>query len=930
MNQLRRGRGGKLYLLGIWFIAAAGLIFIQLRTNTIISTHLNLNLNLEQQEERIRGGLRYFYSDDDDGESADGDSGDGGDGDGDDGSLHVNYEYSEDDPNYDNGVNVNVNAIDSVLDTDGDGDGDGDDEEELILNDIDAWSNKSGIYSGTGTSTGTSKRTVTDNDNDNAAEVEIEIEEENISLPHEFESNSSEEDDEYDGLCLTSLETSGARYTSTSHIWNKWNDRILDATHDYDPSHFIQVHAHVHAHLHESSNSNGSISTSSSPYQKYIHDLFTFYTPTRMRRSIGNPAPSDNMIKLTQKIKDIKKYNQDILTTIEGDEDDDDDFFNTNTNNEDDQNINTSGDKKREKKSLRVLVLGGSVTAGHGCALPEFLRADKNRHSDTGPSMSPTLNENTHESEGESDTSKSKYAHTDEIHHKDCAWAGRLEHLLNEVMFEGEPIVKIDNIAAGGQTSEWGAFVLKYRLFSQADVLPDVVISAYSANEALDEDPDPGQSTSTSRVFHDFIPSLIEAANDLHPCDDYAPLIIMADDFYGDFPNQALHQTGDVLMQSIWYNLMAVNYASVVRYKVLPEVYDYEQAQAQAQARHHDHHHHHHHPLIASKFTTHLGMAFHIGMAWTMLFNIINAFVEVCNDEVLGLTPDAIENYILPSQSVEARKGTADNAENDSIVVPSKQNSSGDSDLILKLQQKEAPTKYFSRVEREGQDQAYTVGMQVAKNIADRDAHCGNHTSINTNDTIFQPRECAYAWVSHQFPSTSFIHKEQLAEKMEEVIISNNGWLADGDPITNPRTGWYTYESNSSFTMRIENITEDTNAVIIYAMKSYGPKFLRSKLSVTTRAERVVPLNDDDNVSIHNFSTSQHIDMKELSETFTTAIDGYHDTHTSVHFPYTIPIIGGARIGDTVILNAQLVGGSHFKIAGIAFCHDGKFAETPL
>ena len=75
---------------------------------------------------------------------------------------------------------------------------------------------------------------------------------------------------------------------------------------------------------------------------------------------------------------------------------------------------------------------------------------------------------------------------------------------------------------------------------------------------------------------------------------------------------------------------------------------------------------------------------------------------------------------------------------------------------------------------------------------------------------------------------------------MEQVVISNNGWIADGDPITNPRTGWYTYESDSSFTMRIENIAEDTNKVIIYAMKSYGPKFLGSKLSVTTRAERMV------------------------------------------------------------------------------------------
>ena len=49
------------------------------------------------------------------------------------------------------------------------------------------------------------------------------------------------------------------------------------------------------------------------------------------------------------------------------------------------------------------------------------------------------------------------------------------------------------------------------------------------------------------------------------------------------------------------------------------------------------------------------------------------------------------------------------------------------------------------------------------------------------------------------------------------------------------------------------------------------------------------------------------------SKMFTTMVDGYNDTHTPVHdFPYTIPIIGGERIGDTIILDAQLVGGSHY------------------
>ena len=67
---------------------------------------------------------------------------------------------------------------------------------------------------------------------------------------------------------------------------------------------------------------------------------------------------------------------------------------------------------------------------------------------------------------------------------KDCAWPARLEHLLNSVIFDGEEIFEMSNEAMGGMSLDWGAFSLKYRLFPDKERTPDVVVSAFSANDA--------------------------------------------------------------------------------------------------------------------------------------------------------------------------------------------------------------------------------------------------------------------------------------------------------------------------------------------------------------------------------------------------------------------------------------------------------------
>ena len=120
-----------------------------------------------------------------------------------------------------------------------------------------------------------------------------------------------------------------------------------------------------------------------------------------------------------------------------------------------------------------------------------------------------------------------------------------------------------------------------------------------------------------------------------------------------------------------------------------------------------------------------------------------------------------------------------------------------------------------------------------------------------------------------------------------------------GNPIRQPRAGYYAEEKDASFALEIP-IDMDTKFMTIMCMKSYGPNFVNTTLQV-----RVSVFNRDRGEN----STAIH------------TIEGYHSTRTSIHVPHKFELPGGgAQKGDKIMLSAHLVSGAYFKINGLAFC----------
>ena len=86
--------------------------------------------------------------------------------------------------------------------------------------------------------------------------------------------------------------------------------------------------------------------------------------------------------------------------------------------------------------------------------------------------------------------------------------------------------------------------------------------------------------------------------------------------------------------------------------------------------------------------------------------------------------------------------------------------------------------------------------------------------------------------------------------------------------------------------------------------KTKVDKFKDSKLRVTT-----------------NVKSSREEAIKSEEANLFHDVDGFHETRSSIHYPHKIPISnGGAKVGDSLTFKAELIGGNHFKIAGLAFC----------
>lgn len=196
---------------------------------------------------------------------------------------------------------------------------------------------------------------------------------------------------------------------------------------------------------------------------------------------------------------------------------------------------------------------------------------------------------------------------------KFCDWTSMLEKMFNEVFFGGKMVVKVSNAAIGGSISSTGVLIMEYGLL-KIESTPHIVIDSYAPNE---EKRAYGQANNSVGYVNDIQSSFIHAANNLRPCDDHLPLVVIADHMYGrEEIEHADRISGKYSGLAKWFDIMAFDESNVAYHEV---VYNYLNDTAVEL-------------FAGSKYEPHFGYGLHLSIAWTALFNFLDAFVDNCND----------------------------------------------------------------------------------------------------------------------------------------------------------------------------------------------------------------------------------------------------------------------------------------------------------
>jgi len=240
---------------------------------------------------------------------------------------------------------------------------------------------------------------------------------------------------------------------------------------------------------------------------------------------------------------------------------------------------------------LQVMVVGGSVTRGHGCNESPLM--------DEAIRFHPTL----------------------------CAWPSRLEYLLNTLA--RVKIVDVYNVAVGATNLQFATPLMKYHLYPEellANGGPDIIISSYATNEQASAVEDT-TSVEWRNKKRENLQEFIKACRKACPCHKPAPLVVFVDDYLGnrqDYVMREMSYKGVVTEVAEWYNaVMHVSYADVVRKHVYADTSDTTFTP----------------PWLVdnitntSKVAVHFGMGGHLAVAWSILYSMIDMMSLHCDNE---------------------------------------------------------------------------------------------------------------------------------------------------------------------------------------------------------------------------------------------------------------------------------------------------------
>jgi hypothetical protein len=393
-----------------------------------------------------------------------------------------------------------------------------------------------------------------------------------------------------------------------------------------------------------------------------------------------------------------------------------------------------------------------------------------------------------------------------------------------------------------------------------------------------------GGDEESLRVMQEFIQAAKQSRchTSNSPEDDSLPAIMLFDDFLGilyteeDWKRQYqsipwnLRYSRTVAQVASWYDVHAVSYANAFRHQVMAgrgfeNITDKVHSDVLNDPAWRL-------PMLGWRLELHPGLLYHSTSPWVLLFSFMVNTINACQDI------KSIHDNQDPHASLLHK-------------ISSQHLPPISHDIMLKDVPKLWKRNEEIYIKMCQWLQAFNQDNRKNKNLCTQSSWIVNHAG-----GLVKPR--------------------QIKNQLTHMAIVQSNWTVEGrqSGMGKPRPGWIATSPNASATLIVPTPKDfkakwklDIRTMTIISMKSYGPKWMDSLLQI-----RVYDLGDTrKNGRVFNGTI-----VPRLLNTWN--VSGYHSTETSVFVAHKFPL--EVRMGHSLQLQLDLIGGSTFKIKGMLFC----------
>lgn len=447
---------------------------------------------------------------------------------------------------------------------------------------------------------------------------------------------------------------------------------------------------------------------------------------------------------------------------------------------------------------------------------------------------------------------------------ENCRWTAWLGSFLNSIA--GGELVDLVNHAVGATNTQIGTTLLRYEMLPEDVKQPDIIINAYSTNDmhALTFAEAKGQDVSLRDYIFEMQQDFVRTAMRHEPCQD-PPLVIFLDDYLGNEQREIIATTDvgqSLQILATYYGIGTVSYANMVRDIVYKNTRETSFSPAGWYKKSNSQMNREIHPQIGMHYT----------VAWSMAFYFLQLASTYCT-----------------TASVAAHQGGQ----------PLRTGDVFDSGALPPLL---TPSSSLADVSRN-----WDVSIQEERNSSATACLDKEETFANNTEAEWPSHRCTFSWMGMlQFKKSKRPH-DWIENYFKPYMTTQNqlsSWHIDRGG--GGKLGWSPVDASTlPFTLDFPLNTLSVSTVTALYMRSYGEKWENSTVEVNISA-----LSGGDGENNNTTFSLLH----------TERIKGFHSKETSELYPLDVQLPSSITPPSTLRIEFRLVGGTTFKIMGLAFC----------